>query len=419
MKRFVKSLTFWKVLLGIVWIGGMWAVIVRFTQGLGASTNLSDQFPWGLWVGFDVVTGVGLAAGGFTIAAAVHVLHLRQFYPLLRPSILTAFLGYVLVIVALLIDLGHPWRIYHPLLMMNPHSVMFEVAMCVMLYTTVLALEFSPVIFERFGWQKPRRWLGRITVPLVVLGVILSFLHQSSLGSLYLIMPSKLYPLWYSPMLPLFFLVTAISCGCAMVILESHVCERTFGHHLEPRLLQQLGRLILVLQAFYCSLRLQDLLSRDVTSLLMLPRTETWLFWLEVLIGIVAPIILLAIRRIRLSRQGLFVVAVLTICGFLFHRLNVTITGIERSAGGPYYPSLLEVMVTLAIVGTIIFLFTMTVKYFPIFSHSKQDLYHGEAAFEQPAAESLTADREVIQPDSVSSLPEPEVRPAGILTGRG
>lgn len=362
------KITFWRATLVIVWLAGLYAIFVRFTQGLGAATNLSDEFPWGLWIGFDVVTGVGLAAGGFTIAGAVYVLHLKEFYPVLRPAILTAFLGYGLVIVALMFDLGHPLRIYHPMLMGNPHSVMFEVGMCVTFYTTVLALEFSPVVFERLGWKKPREWLKRVTVPLVIIGLILSFLHQSSLGSLYLIMPSKLYPFWYSPLLPVFFLLSAIAAGCAMVILESHLSFRAFGHRLEINILRHLGRALLVLLILYLVLKVQDIMTRDIWHLVVLPRMETLVWWLEMIGGVVAPIIMLSIKRVRLSMTGLYVASVFTIAGFLFNRLNVTITGMEASAGISYIPSWMEIAITLMIVGTMIFLFALIVRYLPIFT---------------------------------------------------
>ena len=182
--------------------GGLYAIWLRVTGGLGAVTNLNDQFPWGIWVGFDILCGVGLAAGGFTLCAIVHIFNLEQYKPILRPAILTAFLGYVFVVFALMFDLGRPDRIWHPLVMGNPHSVLFEVAMCVMFYSTVLALEFSPAVFERFSWEAPLKIVHTISVPLIILGVILSTLHQSSLGSLYLIVPHKLHPLWYTPMLP-------------------------------------------------------------------------------------------------------------------------------------------------------------------------------------------------------------------------
>ena len=214
----LPKLTFWRVVLILVLAAGFYSTILRFTRGLGAVTNLSDQFPWGLWVGFDVLCGVGMAAGGFTLAAIVYVFHIDRFHAVLRPSILTAFLGYALVAVALLFDLGKPYNIWHPLIMWNPHSVMFEVAWCVTLYLTVLALEFSPAVFERFHLHTPLRMVKGMTIPLVIMGVLLSTLHQSSLGSLYLIVPEKLHPYWYSPLLPVFFFISAISVGLAMVI---------------------------------------------------------------------------------------------------------------------------------------------------------------------------------------------------------
>ena len=198
-------------------------------SGLGPSTNLNDQFPWGIWIGFDVLCGVMLAAGGFTLTAAVHIFNIKRLHPIVRPTILTAFLGYVLVCVALMYDLGRPYRIWHPLVMRNPHSVMFEVAYCVMLYTTVLSLEFSPIVLERFNLQKPLKIVRAALIPLVILGVILSTLHQSSLGTVYLIMPEKLHPFWYSPLLPVFFFISAIAVGLAMTIFESSLSSKYFG----------------------------------------------------------------------------------------------------------------------------------------------------------------------------------------------
>ena len=145
------KLTFWKLVFLALMAMAFYATIVRFTRGLGPSTNLNDQFPWGIWIGFDVLCGVMLAAGGFTLTAAVHIFNIKRLRPIVRPTVLTAFLGYGLVCVALMYDLGRPYRIWHPLVMRNPHSVMFEVAYCVMLYTTVLSLEFAPIVLERFN----------------------------------------------------------------------------------------------------------------------------------------------------------------------------------------------------------------------------------------------------------------------------
>lgn len=366
------KITFWKVVLLLIWLAGLIAAIVRFTQGLGASTNLSDKFPWGLWVGFDVITGVGLAAGGFTIAAAVYVLHVKRFYPVLRPTILTAFLGYLLVIVGLLFDVGRPDKLYNPLFMGNPHSALFEVAMCVMFYTTVLFFEFSPILFERLGWTGPKRWIARVTVPLVILGVILSTMHQSSLGSLFLIVPQKLYTLWYSSALPLLFYVSAIGVGCAMVIFESHLSFRAFGHRLKEDVLADIGRVLLVVLVLYALLKVYDFYGRGVWSAFFLPRMETWLFWLEILTGVIAPIILLSIRKIRLSASGLYIASVCTIFGFLLNRLNVSTTGFVASSGVNYFPSWMEIAITLALVSTGFFIFAMAARYLAIFHHPEE-----------------------------------------------
>lgn len=373
------KITFWKVVLALTWLAGLVAAIVRFGGGLGAATNLSDKFPWGLWVGFDVISGVGLSAGAFTIAAAVYVFHVKRFYSILKPTILTAFLGYLLVIVGLLFDVGRPDKIYNPLFMGNFHSALFEVAMCVIFYTTVLFFEFSPNLFERLGLRGPKRWIGRVTIPLVILGVILSTMHQSSLGSLFLIVPAKLYVFWYSASLPLLFYVSAIAVGCAMVIFESHLSFRTFGHRLKEDVLTDIGRILLVVLVMYLLMKVYDFYMRGVWSEFFLPRMETWLFWLEILSGIIAPIVLLSVRKIRLSARGLYYAAVCTIVGFLLNRLNVSTTGFVASSGVNYFPSWMEVAITLALVSTGFFIFAMAIRYLPIFEHP-------EAASEREAA---------------------------------
>lgn len=369
--RKLPRLTFWRVLLAVILATGFYSALLRFTKGLGAATALTDRFPWGLWIGFDVLCGVGLAAGGFTLAAIVYIFHLERFEPIVRPTILTAFLGYVLVAVALLFDLGRPYRIWHPMVMWNPRSVMFEVAWCVMLYLTVLALEFSPMVFERFRWQRPLRIVKALTIPLVIAGVLLSTLHQASLGSLYLIVPSKLHPYWYSPLLPVLFFVSAVGVGLAMVIFESNLSARTFGREIEMPLLADLGKGIVVVLAFYALMRFRDLASHGTLRYLREPSTETVLFVLETLLGVVVPLAFLAFRRVRDSREGLFAAAVLVIAGFLLNRLNVSITGLEASSGTHYFPKWTEVSVTLSLVGLGFLFFALAVRYFGVFgSHS-------------------------------------------------
>jgi len=359
--------TFWRLIFFALLAAGFYATVVRFTQGLGQSTNLNDRFPWGIWVGFDVLCGVMLAAGGFTLTAAVHIFNIKRLHPIVRPTVLTAFLGYLLVSVALMFDLGRPYRIWHPLIMRNPHSVMFEVAYCVMLYTTVLSLEFAPIVLERFNLQKPLKIIRAVLIPTVILGVILSTLHQSSLGTLYLIMPEKLHPFWYSPLLPVFFFVSAIAVGLAMTIFESSMSSRHFGRQLELPILQELGRVLAVVLSVYGILRFEDLLHRGVLKLALVPSYEMYFFWVEVSLSLALPLILLSQRKIRSTAGGLYVAAVLVVLGFITNRLNVSITGLETSAGMHYVPRWTEVAVTGAIIAVGFALFGLAVKYLPIF----------------------------------------------------
>jgi len=378
-------LTFWKAVLGLVLIAGAAATVLRFVEGLGASTHLSDSFPWGLWIGFDVMCGVMLAAGGFTLTATVYIFNLESFRPIVRPTVLTAFLGYVLVVVALLFDLGRGYRIWHPLVMWNPRSVMFEVAWCVTLYTTVLSLEFAPIIFERLRLEKLIRIQHAIVIPLVIAGVMLSTLHQSSLGSLYLIVPEKLHPFWYSPLLPLLFFSSAICVGLAMTIFESSMSARHFGKHLEMSLLRKLGRALLVGLIVYSVLRIQDLFDRGALRLLAHGGYETGLFLLEITIGLALPIVLLLIPRVRESSGGLYLASVLVVLGFVTNRMNVAITGMEASTGVHYFPKWTEWAVTASIIGAGFAIFALAVKYLPIFASQSDH----SAAVEVPPEEVL------------------------------
>jgi Ni/Fe-hydrogenase subunit HybB-like protein len=370
MRRLLPKITFWRVVAAVILVAGAAGAFVRYTRGLGASTNMNDGFPWGIWIGFDMLCGVGLAAGGFTLAALVHIFHIKRFEPIVRPTILTAFLGYLLAIVGLMFDLGRPFQIWHAIIMWNPHSVMFEVAWCVMLYTTVLMLEFAPAVLERFRWYGPLKVLRAVGVPIIMLGVLLSTLHQSSLGSLYLIVPEKLYPLWYSPYLPVFFFVSAVSVGCAMVIFESYLSARAFRRGLEVELLSDIGRICVVALSVYGTMKVLDLTYRSGWGLLLQPRQETWFWFAEVAIGVLAPVLLLSRRKVRENPNGLFLSAVLVILGFVLNRLNVSVTGLEAWAGRAYFPSWIEIAVTLSIVTVGFIAFAKAVRYLPVFDHA-------------------------------------------------
>jgi Ni/Fe-hydrogenase subunit HybB-like protein len=376
IRRFPK-LTAWRVIFAAIMLSGLYATYLRIVYGLGGATNLSDQFPWGLWIAFDILCGVGLAAGGFTLVAVVHIFNIERYKPILRPAILTSFLGYSLVVVALLYDLGRPDRLWHPLVMWNPHSVMFEVAWCVMLYTTVLFLEFLPVVFEKFGWHKPLSWIHNISVPLMIAGVLLSTLHQSSLGSLYLIVPEKMYPLWYSPTLPAMFYISAIGVGLAMTIFESWHSSRAFGRALELPLLASMGRVLAVLMSVYLWLRFVDLSRRHVLDLLLVNRIETWLFFLEIALMAI-PAVLLFQRSVRFRPGALYACAVMVIFGFIANRLNVGVTALESGSGTHYVPRWSEVAVTLSIVAAGFAIFRFVAQNFPIFEAHSQEIAASE-----------------------------------------
>ncbi len=261
MKTFnLPKITFWRAVASVIVITGLYSTYLRFTGGLQSATNLSDSYPWGLWIGFDILCGVGLAAGGFTLCAVTHIFNIEKFKALTRPAILTAFLGYLLVVFGLMYDLGKPYNIWHALIMWNPNSVMFEVAWCVMLYTTVLFLEFIPMALEKFKWARLLRIIRRVSIPIMVLGVLLSTLHQSSLGSLFLILPTKMSPIWYSPYLPVFFFLSAVGVGFAMVIFESFLSARAFNRELEMDLLSLAGLLSVSILMIGFVLKLTDLI---------------------------------------------------------------------------------------------------------------------------------------------------------------
>lgn len=387
MRLHLPKITVWRAIFAAIMLSGLYATYLRIFYGLGGSTNLTDKFPWGLWIGFDVLCGVGLAAGGFTLVAIVHIFAIERYKPVLRPAILTAFLGYSLVVVGLLFDLGHPERLWHPLVMWNPHSVMFEVAWCVTLYSTVLFLEFIPVVFEKFGWHKPMLWIHKISVPLMIVGVLLSTLHQSSLGTLYLIVPEKLYPLWYSPLLPLLFYVSAIGVGLAMTIFESWHSSRAFGRALELPLLASMARVLAVLMSVYLWIRFLDMMHRGVFGLLTQNRIETWLFALEIAL-LAVPTVLLYQARVRMNPGSLYACAVMIVLGFVANRLNVGITGLEAGSGTHYTPKWSEVAVTLSICAIGFATFRIIGQYFPIFeTHS---FGHADSPVEETEEDPVT-----------------------------
>jgi Ni/Fe-hydrogenase subunit HybB-like protein len=345
---------------------GVIAAFCRFTMGLGATTNLTDEFPWGLWIGFDFL-GIGLAAAGFTIVAAVHLFHAKDYEPIVRPAILTAFIGYMLVVLVLVIDLGRPDHFWHPLVMWNHHSVMFEITWCVILYTTVLSAEFAPIVLEKFNLHAPIKWIHSVSLPLMILGVLLSTLHQSSFGSLYLIVPNRLHPLWYTPLLPILFFISCIASGVSMVILETLVLSRNGRKLLPDSLRANLAKITAVALAVYLVVRFQDMFARHALHELRHLTYHSTAFYFEIIVGFLIPFLLLLSSRIRNSRTGLFATTIMVLTGFAANRMNTAITGLESWPTRTYFPSLLEVLVMTGIAAIGFTAFTLIARYLPIF----------------------------------------------------
>jgi Ni/Fe-hydrogenase subunit HybB-like protein len=365
------KLTFWRAVFLVIMGLGVYSSFIRYFRGLGAVSNMTDQFPWGLWIGFDCLCGVMLAAGGFIMVGAVYLFNVERLHSVVRPAVLTAFLGYILFIVGLLFDLGRPWYIWHQLIYMNPHSVMFEVGMCVMTYTTVLFFEFLPSVFERFNLTTPNKWIQKIYPVLIVLGILLSTLHQSSLGSLYLIMPSKRHPFWYSPALPFFFFGSAVAVGLAMTIFESTQSAKAFGRQLELPVLVMLGGALLVALWVNALLRFEDFFHRGLLRQIFKPSYEAYFLWLELTLTFVIPIAMLSFKKVRLSPQLLYLASIFTLLGFITNRLNIALVGFETYVGRHYVPKWTEFSITLMIIAMGFFLFGMAVKYLPIFPEER------------------------------------------------
>jgi Ni/Fe-hydrogenase subunit HybB-like protein len=339
---------------------------IRMFAGLGAVTNLTDRYPWGLWKAFNVLAAIGLGAAGFTTMGLVYVLGVKEFRPLGRIAVLGAFLAYLSAAVSLFIDIGRPWTIWHPIVMWNPHSVLFEVAWCLMLYTLVLVLEGSGMVFERLGWERMARAQHSFTIPVVIAGVVLSTLHQSSLGALFLLVPGKLHPIWYTEMLPLLFFLSSIAVGISMLVLLSRIAVRRFGAPIQTAVLTDLSRIVAAVLGVLGVVRLMDLVERGVLHQAFSAGYEGILFQVEFLAGLVLPVLLLAIPRVRESERGLFAASLLVVFGFVANRLNVTITGIELAQGGRYLPSFGEIAISALVVALAVLAFALGVRWMEV-----------------------------------------------------
>ena len=376
-----------KVLTAVM-VGGLGVGLYRMAMSLAAVTNLNDQYPMGLWIGIDVASGVALAAGGFTTSALVYIFQREHFHAVIRPALLTAMLGYTFVGIGLSFDLGQWYFIWHASMpsMWQGNSVLFEVGMCVMIYLTVLYLEFAPIVCERFIGRVnlpgklarlndpidillrlANHILGKVMFLFVIAGVVLSCLHQSSLGALMVIAPSKMHPLYWSRLMPIFFLTSAIAVGFPVVIMESLIACRSFGRKAEMHILTPLAGMIPYLMGTYIVFRLGDMFYRGSYVFLFDGSAASIAFWIEFGLLTIVPFCMFMTPDIRRSPIGLFVGAVMYIGGVVLNRCAVFFIAFQPPyAEKPYFPAIGEFALTIGLVCAIIFIYRVVVTLFPV-----------------------------------------------------
>jgi len=356
-----------------IMILGLYLIIIRFIGGLGTITNLNQTFPWGLWIGFDVVTGVAFAGGAYTLVFMVYILNLKKYYPIARATVLTGFLAYVFYSGALLLDLGRPWNVINPIIGNNygVSSVLFLVAWHFLLYMLALFIEFSPAIAEWLNMPGLRRFLSRLTLGAVIFGITLSTLHQAGLGALFLMASEKIHPLWYNSLIPVTFVVTSIFGGLSMVIFEGSISHRVFSDQLEPGshqrhndILHGLSRVCAGAMFVYLALHILIFIHQGNHVFL---NSRHGLIYLVEMVGLTAlPMVLYLAAYRKRNIQLVKTAAILTVLGIVLNRLNVSIIGFKWDVPNHYIPSWQEIIVTLAVISAEIWVFRWIVLRMPV-----------------------------------------------------
>ncbi|MBE0569747.1 MAG: polysulfide reductase NrfD [Deltaproteobacteria bacterium] len=368
-----KLITPFNVITGIIIVVGLALIVLRFWKGLGAVTNLSQDYPWGIWIGFDVVTGVAFAGGAYVLCFVVHILKVEKYEPIVRATVLNGFLAYVFYSGALLLDLGRPWNVVNPIIgnAFGYGSVLFLVAWHFLLYTICLFLETAPAITEWLGWPKVRRILLMTSTATVILGVTLSTLHQAGLGALFLSAPAKIHPLWYSANIPVLFFISSMFAGFSMIIIESMFTHKVFSHRVKPgheashdNIILGLGKGSASVMAAYLFLKIIDLTHHHQWGMLF---DSMGLWYLVEVVGFtLVPMVLYVVairdRNVKLVQ----ITAFLTAFGVILNRLNISVIAFKWYEAVRYYPSWQEVWVTLAVISMELWVFRWVINRMPI-----------------------------------------------------
>ena len=346
-------------------------LMVRFLFGLGAVTGINDGYPWGIWVVVDVVIGSAFACGGFSVAMLVYIFNKGEYHPLVRPALLASLFGYTLAAAGVIFDLGRWWTVWTMFWpgSINPNSVMFEVAVCITLYVIVMWIEFSPAFLEQMGKNDARKKVGKVMFFFIALGTVLPMMHQSSLGTLLVVMGVQIHPLWQTPVLPLLYLLTAITMGYAVVLFESCLTSSAYRRKLETHMLTPLARVMLGFLVVFLVVRIGDIVVRGALGKAFVPSVEALMFWLE-MACFIAPLILIGAESNRRNPAKLFLAGVLLMLGGSLMRLNGYLIGYETNVDGAggftYFPTLAEILVTAGMFAVEVLGYIIITRRFPV-----------------------------------------------------
>lgn len=342
-------------------------LMVRFLFGLGAVTNLNDGYPWGIWIAVDVVIGSAFACGGFSVAMLVYIFNKGEYHPLVRPALLASLFGYTLAGAGVMFDLGRWWNVWNMFWpgSINPNSVMFEVAVCISLYIVVMWIEFSPTVLEKLGKDDMRKKVSKAMFFIIALGTVLPMMHQSSLGTLLVVMGGQVHPLWQTPALPLLYLLSAIFMGYALVLFESCLTSTAYRRKIETQMLTPMAKIMLGILAVFIVVRLGDVIVRGALPKAFAPSVEALMFWLE-MACFIAPLILIGAEANRRNPAKLFLAGVLLMLGGALMRLSGFLIGYETGGDFNYFPTLAEVLVTAGMFAAEVLGYIIITRRFPV-----------------------------------------------------
>jgi Ni/Fe-hydrogenase subunit HybB-like protein len=354
---------------------GIGLAIYRLVAGLGVTTNLNDHYPWGIWITIDLFL-IPVAGAAFTISLISYFLGREDYHSIIRPAVLAGFIIYGVVGVLLFLDIGR-WTQFYNIFVpgyINLHSFLEEISLCVTLYTIILALEIAPVFLEKWGFKTPIQWIDRSIFVIAGAGIVLSMLHQSSLGSMFLLMSHKLHPLWWTPALPLLFYLQAVYTGLSAAAIAISLIWRALKLPIDRVLFRRIGQAMSINLMLYAAIKVGDWMGAGDVPLLLKPDAFGFLAWFQFLIGIVLPLAILLSKLVG-HTAGPFWAGVFALIGTFIERLVVSWIGLAEPNPVSYVPSFTEIFITIGMIAGGILLYAVVVRYFKLFPDAEHS--HG------------------------------------------